>query len=224
MHASTGSITPTTYLTILPRSLEQIQLPRRQSTTRKAVRSHKLRIVTSPVAPAFRPSPRTKKTIRPKQEQPPSPAMSGYSVSSCPSLSTPTSYTQQYSSSDQSTYGYTAPYQAGAPQYTQSQINTYYAQYQCYPPQPYQVIPDYYVQPVVPQTGYQQSVTAGYETGHWQTQSDHLDLPTSHDPTRSNSRTRYFSRPPYHSFFPNSQTEHGHATSPPALPPQTSHA
>jgi hypothetical protein len=88
MHASTGSITPTTYLTILPRSLEQIQLPRRQPTTRKAARSHKLRIVTSPVAPAFRPSPQTKKTIRPKQEQPPSPAMSGYSVGSCPSLST----------------------------------------------------------------------------------------------------------------------------------------
>jgi hypothetical protein len=178
-------------LTILPRSLEQIQLPRRQSSTKKAVKSHKLRIVTSPVAPAYRPSTtRIKKTIRPKQEQPPSPAMSGYSVRSRTISSVPTvSYILQYSSSDQSTYGYTAPYQAGVPQYTQSQINTYYAQYQCYPPQPYHVIPDYYVQPVVPQTGYQQPVTSGYDTGHWQT-SDHLDLPTSHGPTRSNSRTR----------------------------------
>jgi hypothetical protein len=45
------------------------------------------------------------------------------------------------------------------------------------------MIPDYYVQPVA-QTAYQQPVAGGYDTSHWQTQSDHLDLPTSHDPTR----------------------------------------
>ncbi|KAF2871491.1 hypothetical protein BDV95DRAFT_594600 [Massariosphaeria phaeospora] len=36
------------------------------------------------------------------------------------------------------------PYTAAIPQYTQSQINTYYHQYQCYPPEPYQIIPDTY--------------------------------------------------------------------------------
>ncbi|KAF1836486.1 hypothetical protein BDW02DRAFT_493376 [Decorospora gaudefroyi] len=164
-------------------NLEQIQLPGGLSTaTRKAFRSHnKLRVVTSPTGTAYRPpTTRTKKSVRPKQE-PASPAMSGYS----------------YSSSDQGqgTYSYTPPYQAGVPtavpQYTQTQINTYYAQYQCYPPQPYHVIPDYYVQPVtVAPTGFQQPVAGAYDTPHWQTQVENLNLPHSHGPSRSNSRTR----------------------------------
>ncbi|KAI4933976.1 uncharacterized protein J4E92_003646 [Alternaria infectoria] len=56
-------------------------------------------------------------------------------------------------------------------------INTYYAQYQCYPPQPYQIIPDYYVQPVnvAPTTGYQQPVAR---------------MSSSQVPTRSSSRTK----------------------------------
>ncbi|KAF1939478.1 hypothetical protein EJ02DRAFT_456885 [Clathrospora elynae] len=154
-------------------SLEQTQLPRKFPTTaRKAAGSHKLRIVT-PAAPAYRSSTtRPRKSVSPKQE-PPSPAMSGYS----------------YSSPDQGNYSYTTPYQGSVPQYTQSQINTYFAQYQCYPPQPYQVIADYYIQPVAP-IGYQQTVGVAYDTGHWQTQGENLNLPTSQGPTRSNSRTK----------------------------------
>jgi hypothetical protein len=48
------------------------------------------------------------------------------------------------------------------PSYTQSQLNTHYSQYQCYPPQPYQIIPDYYFPAVVPQTA--QSMTSDYDT------------------------------------------------------------
>ncbi|RII08819.1 hypothetical protein CUC08_Gglean007215 [Alternaria sp. MG1] len=167
-------------------SLEQVQLrPRRHSSvtsTRRSSRPQKLRIITSPVAPAYRPSSattRTKKTksIRPKQEQPPSPAMSGYS----------------YSSSDQGNYSYQASYpHSGVPQYTQSQINAYYAQYQQYPPQPYQIIPDYYTQPVtVTHTaGYQQPVASGYDVGSWQSHGDDLGMNTSQGPTRSSSRTK----------------------------------
>ncbi|KAI4638374.1 hypothetical protein J4E93_010174 [Alternaria ventricosa] len=83
-----------------------------------------------------------------------------------------------YSSSDQGNYNYQTSYPASSvPQYTQSQINTYYAQYQCYPPQPYQIIPDYYVQPVnvAPTTGYQQPVAR---------------MSSSQAPTRSSSRTK----------------------------------
>ncbi|KAE8838465.1 hypothetical protein PTNB73_03519 [Pyrenophora teres f. teres] len=165
-------------------SLEQIQLlPRKHSTTssKRASRSHKLRILTSPVAPAYCPSttvaptlrPKRTKSIRPKLEPPPSPAMSGYS----------------YSSSDQGNYGYQTPYQTGVPQYTQSQINAYYAQYQCYPAQPYQIVPDYYVQPAIQQPEYQQPVGA-YDTASWHTQGD---IPTSQGPTRSTSRTKTWS-------------------------------
>jgi hypothetical protein len=143
------------------------------------------------VAPAYRPSStttRTKKTkpIRPKQEQPPSPAMSGYSVSQTSPLCGFRILTTQYSSSDQGSYNYQTSYPAsGVPQYTQSQINTYYAQYQCYPPQPYQVIPDYYVQPVnvAPTAGYQQPVASGYDVGGWQSHAD-LGMNTSQVPTR----------------------------------------
>jgi len=146
------------------------------------------------VAPAYRPSSattRTKKTksIRPKQEQPPSPAMSRYSVS-VTSVFTAIfgvdSY-NQYSSSDQGNYSYQASYpHSGVPQYTQSQINAYYAQYQQYPPQPYQIIPDYYTQPVtVTHTaGYQQPVASGYDVGSWQSHGDDLGMNTSQGPTR----------------------------------------
>jgi hypothetical protein len=159
------------------------------TSIKKALKSHKLRVITTPVASAYRPSTRSKKIIRPKQE-PPSPAMSGYSVSGCPCvlLLSSAHALSQHCSSDQSSYTYTATsYQTGVPQYTQSQINTYYAQYQCCPPQPYQIIPDYYVQPVpVAHTqSYQPTaINSGYDTSHWQTQSDALDPPTSHGPTR----------------------------------------
>lgn len=146
------------------------------------------------MAPAYRPSSattRTKKTksIRPKQEQPPSPAMSGYSVSVTPIFTAifgVDSY-NQYSSSDQGNYSYQASYpHSGVPQYTQSQINAYYAQYQQYPPQPYQIIPDYYTQPVTVThtTGYQQPVASGYDVGSWQSHGDDLGMNTSQGPTR----------------------------------------
>ncbi|RAR11188.1 C2H2 zinc finger domain-containing protein [Stemphylium lycopersici] len=143
-------------------SLEQVQLLHNKYpiSTRKAFKAHKLHIVTSPAATAYRPptstSSRLKKTksIRPKQEQPPSPAMSGYS--------------SQYSSSDQGNYSYPT-YQPGVPQYTPSQINTYLAQYQQYPPQPYQVIPEYYAQQQQPVgTGYLQPQVQ-YDTSGWET-------------------------------------------------------
>ncbi|KAF1951597.1 hypothetical protein CC80DRAFT_508780 [Byssothecium circinans] len=52
--------------------------------------------------------------------------------------------------SDQS-YGYTYNNNNNnVPQYTQSQINAYYAQYGCYPPQPYVTIADYPTQSAVP--------------------------------------------------------------------------
>ncbi|KAF2654431.1 hypothetical protein K491DRAFT_600854, partial [Lophiostoma macrostomum CBS 122681] len=56
----------------------------------------------------------------------------------------------QYSSGEPSNFGYTpqAWPTTPIPQYTQSQINTYYQQYQCYPPQPYNIIPEYYAQPL----------------------------------------------------------------------------
>jgi hypothetical protein len=48
-----------------------------------------------------------------------------------------------------------------APQYTPKQISAYYTQYQCYPPQPYQIIPDYYSSAIVPQTA-QSKTSDGY--------------------------------------------------------------
>ncbi|RYN50981.1 hypothetical protein AA0118_g10719 [Alternaria tenuissima] len=121
--------------------------------------------------------------------------MSGYSVSVTPVFTAifgVDSY-DQYSSSDQGNYSYQASYpHSGVPQYTQSQINAYYAQYQQYPPQPYQIIPDYYTQPVtVTHTaGYQQPVASGYDVGSWQSHGDDLGMNTSQGPTRSSSRTK----------------------------------
>jgi hypothetical protein len=40
--------------------------------------------------------------------------------------------------------------------YTQSQIDSYYQQYQCDPPQPYQIIPDYSASAYVRQQAYAQ--------------------------------------------------------------------
>ncbi|KAF2110822.1 hypothetical protein BDV96DRAFT_192046 [Lophiotrema nucula] len=51
-------------------------------------------------------------------------------------------------------YGQSSVYAtAPVPQYTQAQIDSYYQQYQCYPPQPYQIIADYYA-PSYVQPGY----------------------------------------------------------------------
>ncbi|CAO2650148.1 Nn.00g014400.m01.CDS01 [Neocucurbitaria sp. VM-36] len=163
-------------------SLDQLQFPLGSPTTyQQTIKPHKLR--KSPlIVSAYRPSSvpgttRSKKAIRPKRE-PSSPDMSGHGA--------------QYSSSNQGNYPYATAYQSAVPQYTQTQINQYYAQYQCYPPQPYHVIADYYAQPAtVAQTGYQQTVAgASYDATHWQGQVDNLELPVSQGPTRSNSRTR----------------------------------
>ncbi|EOA88016.1 uncharacterized protein SETTUDRAFT_184325 [Exserohilum turcica Et28A] len=153
-------------------------LPRKRSApTRKTLQSHKLRIITSPAAPAYRPSTNSidftttgsgskkTKSVRLKQEQPPSPAMSGYS----------------YSSSGQGNYSYQPPYQPGIPQYTQHQIHAYYAQYQCYPPEPWQMVQEYYVeqQPMsIPHTAYQEPVT-GYESTGWQLQDTDVNVSAS---------------------------------------------
>lgn len=155
---------------------------------RNTHQAHELRLITSPAAPAYRPSalgtvsintssrPKKTESVRPKQEQPPSPAMSGYS----------------YSSSDQGSYSYQQQprYQPGVPQYTQQQINAYYVQYQCYPPQPWQMIQDYYVeQPMgVTPALYQEPVT-GYESTEWQTQSTDMNLSTGQSHKRSKSST-----------------------------------
>lgn len=85
----------------------------------------------------------------------------------------------QYPSSDQNNYSYAPTYQPGVPQYTQAQIYQYYAQYQCYPPQPYHVIEEQYVAPVaVGQPAYHQQ-TANVPTydPQWQTQPDHVGQP-----------------------------------------------
>ncbi|KAI8930859.1 hypothetical protein NX059_011876 [Plenodomus lindquistii] len=145
------------------------------STTKKP---GKLR-VGPPATPCLRPytKPRTTrivKTIRPKKE-PNSPVMSGY----------------RYPPSDQANYNYPSTYQTGIPQYTQTQINQYYAQYQCYPQQPYQIIPDYYAQaPAVAQPGYQQPLAEPSYDAHWQAQTDSNNVNPLQGPSRSNSRTR----------------------------------
>ncbi|KAH7412018.1 hypothetical protein DE146DRAFT_751160 [Phaeosphaeria sp. MPI-PUGE-AT-0046c] len=160
-------------------SLEDIQLLRNPSnTTRNSPKNNKSRLAF-PLAPAYRPlsgsgTTRNKKPLRPKQE-PVSPVMSGYG----------------YSSAGQGNYTYpTAAYPTTVPQYTQAQINQYYAQYQCYPPQPYQILPEYYVQADHAATGvYQQpAVAAEYDNQQWQ-RSDSLEVPMN-GPTRSNSRSR----------------------------------
>jgi hypothetical protein len=93
-----------------------------------------------------------------------------------------TTYIHQYSSAGQGNYNYaTSAYPTTVPQYTQAQINQYYAQYQCYPPQPYQLVPDYYVQP--PTGAYQQPAAGvGYENQQWQ-HPENLEVPTA-GPTR----------------------------------------
>ncbi|KAH3971978.1 hypothetical protein HBH98_002690 [Parastagonospora nodorum] len=161
--------------------LEPVQTP--TYTARKPARNSKLRNVPSLVS-AYRPlsgsgTTRHKKSLRPKQE-PVSPVMSGYGYSS---------------GGGQGNYNYaTSTYQTAVPQYTQTQVNQYYAQYQCYPPQPYQIIPDYYAQPVHSATaGYHAPVATGdYEGAQWHGQSDNHDvnMGSPHGPTRSNSRTK----------------------------------
>ncbi|KAH8723376.1 hypothetical protein GQ44DRAFT_620444 [Phaeosphaeriaceae sp. PMI808] len=161
-------------------SLHEIEPVDKSSTaTRKSARYNKLRIVP-PLASAYRPlcSPgttRKRKNLRPKQE-PVSPVMSGYG----------------YPSSGQGNYNYPSGSYQTIPHYTQTQVNQYYAQYQCYPPQPYQIVPEYYAQPSqVAPISYQQP-TAGAEYNSSQWHGDTLDIPvtTSQGPTRSNSRTR----------------------------------
>ncbi|USP78809.1 hypothetical protein yc1106_06083 [Curvularia clavata] len=111
------------------------------------------------------------KAVRPKQEPPPSPAMSGYS----------------YSSSDQGNYSYPPQYQPGVPQYTQQQISAYFAQYQCYPPEPWQMVQDYYVeQPMSMTPAPYQEPMIGYEDTEWQVQTTQ---PSSSSTTPSHKRT-----------------------------------
>ncbi|KAF2020187.1 hypothetical protein BU24DRAFT_459794 [Aaosphaeria arxii CBS 175.79] len=68
------------------------------------------------------------------------------------------SYSQYPGGADQYTTGYSAP----IPQYTESQIHAYYQQYQCYPQQPYHVIPDYFPQPVYTTSQYPVTTQGGY--------------------------------------------------------------
>lgn len=91
----------------------------------------------------------------------------------------------QYSSGGQENYNYTtAAYQTAVPQYTQAQINQYYAQYQCYPPQPYTLMPEYYGQQGHAVAGAYQQPTTGveYESPQWQ-HPEGLEVATS-GPTR----------------------------------------
>ncbi|KAF1931173.1 uncharacterized protein M421DRAFT_90264 [Didymella exigua CBS 183.55] len=67
-------------------------------------------------------------------EDPYTPNMSGYGY--------PSSYPEQPDFSS-----YTTAYPGFAP-YTQTRMNEYFAQYQCYLPQPYQILPDFYTQPI----------------------------------------------------------------------------
>jgi hypothetical protein len=108
--------------------------------------------------------------------------MSGYGVSVQHQIRDSQSTNEwQYSPPGQGNYNYTtAAYQTAVPQYTQAQINQYYAQYQCYPPQPYHVIPDFY--PVVT-SGYQQPVVGEFDNTQWQGQPESLDVPHQ-GPTR----------------------------------------
>ncbi|KAL5121574.1 hypothetical protein ACEQ8H_000646 [Pleosporales sp. CAS-2024a] len=142
------------------------------------------------LVPAYHPpsgsgTTRSNKPLRPKEE-PVSPVMSGYGYPP---------------GGGQDNYNFcTSAYQTTVPQYTQTQVNQYYAQYQCYPTQPYHIIPDYYVQPVPDAnanatSGYQTSVvaTGSYESLQWQGQSESVDVPMSSNsqgPTRSDSRTK----------------------------------
>ncbi|KAH7093751.1 hypothetical protein FB567DRAFT_180163 [Paraphoma chrysanthemicola] len=162
-------------------SLQEIEPSgKHQISSRRSARYNKFRIVP-PSASAYRPlsgsgTTRNRKSLRPKQE-PVSPVMSGYN----------------YSSPGQGNYNYaTASYQTSIPQYTQAQVNQYYAQYQCYPPQPYQIIPDYYAQPIpTAHTAFPQASPGAYDP-QWVGQSENLDVSvtTSQTPSRSNSRTK----------------------------------
>mgnify|MGYP003624090626 CR=1 len=89
------------------------------------------------------------------------------------------SHLVQYSSSGQGDYSHTtAAYQTTIPQYTQAQVNQYYVQYQCYPPQPYQIIPDYYVQPVqATHAGFQQANPGAVHDAQWSGHGEPLDVP-----------------------------------------------
>ncbi|KAF2707875.1 hypothetical protein K504DRAFT_446966 [Pleomassaria siparia CBS 279.74] len=109
----------------------------------------------------------------------------------------------RYPSGDHADYSsYTA-----TPQYTQSQINTYYAQYQQLPPRPYQIIPEIYAPVAVPGTYDTTSSPPGYGSqygGSVTGMSEPSSLAPPHDEetvrrrrstktdrrSRSNSRTR----------------------------------
>jgi hypothetical protein len=123
-------------------------------------------------------------------------------------LARSTTDSAQYSSGEQPAYSY--PTFAPIPQYTESQISTYYQQYQCYPPQPYHVIPDFYPsqQIVVPSTNRgspsEHSYYEGNRSSSYSTSStDPYKLAPPEDPlrrrsshrtdrkSRSPSRTRY---------------------------------
>ncbi|KAF2748325.1 hypothetical protein M011DRAFT_344729 [Sporormia fimetaria CBS 119925] len=135
---------------------------------------------------------------------------------SSPSMSYP------YSSEEAHGYSYTAPvYGSVIPQYTQSQIDDYLDAYHCYPPDPYQVIPnpDPYGYPVPQQTLppfstiEMPSTHAYYEpqpqdpspTAHLSPPSDGLLRKKSQKDQRrqrSQSRTRFvLSSPPSTIFF-----------------------
>jgi hypothetical protein len=109
----------------------------------------------------------------------------------------------EYSSAGQSGYTYTAPGYSAVPSYTQADVDAYYYKYHCYPPQPYNVIPSYYVPPVqhVATAGYQ--TASGYhadpgrlpELGRLALPGDeemhqHRRSPGADQRSRSNSRTR----------------------------------
>ncbi|PSN72261.1 hypothetical protein BS50DRAFT_630325 [Corynespora cassiicola Philippines] len=87
----------------------------------------------------------------------------------------------------QQTYPYSnQPSYAAVPQYTQSQVDSYFAQYGCYPPQPYQILPDsYYAQPVP--NPYQSQTAPVYQQDYGL--SDHSSTAPEHS-SRSSSRPR----------------------------------
>jgi hypothetical protein len=97
------------------------------------------------------------------------------------------------------------------PQYTQTQLNQYLAQYHCYPAQPYQVVSDFYTQLVAPpvtrsppqavpqapailQNSYQPSfdVPLGYEdpAAQWLAQSIPYEPPQSPAQLQSQSHSQ----------------------------------
>lgn len=96
-----------------------------------------------------------------------------------------------YPPSDQTSYTYTSSPQTGVPQYTQTQIDQYYLHYQCYPPQPYHIIADYYVQaPVAAQHSHQHTLSRPSYDAQLQVQANRQELDSPQGHIRTNSRTR----------------------------------